>query len=67
MQKRTSLHPQYKLESYAYGLPPERVADFPAPRRTQARLLHLHQGGLSDRHIHSATAIAGQGRCAGAK
>lgn len=61
MQKRTSLHPQYKLESYAYHLPPERIADFPALRRTQARLLHLHQGGLSDRHIHQLPQLLTKG------
>ena len=61
MQKRPSLHRQYKLASYAYHLPAELVAKFPAKKRTQARLLHLRQDDLRDRKIHQLPQLLNRG------
>ncbi len=36
------MQPQFRLSSYDYDLPPERIAQHPAARRDQSRLLVLH-------------------------
>jgi S-adenosylmethionine:tRNA ribosyltransferase-isomerase len=47
----------YQLEAYDYHLPPERIAQFPAPERDQARLLMLNAGIAQATH-HSFSDIA---------
>jgi S-adenosylmethionine:tRNA ribosyltransferase-isomerase len=40
---------QYSLADFDYPLPPELIAQSPAPERTGSRLLHLQGAALSDR------------------
>ncbi|WP_456384799.1 tRNA preQ1(34) S-adenosylmethionine ribosyltransferase-isomerase QueA [Desulfolithobacter sp.] len=42
MKPREKMLPQFRLSSYDYFLPPERIAQHPAARRDQSRLLVLH-------------------------
>jgi S-adenosylmethionine:tRNA ribosyltransferase-isomerase len=40
--------PAYRLSDFDYALPPELIAQRPAPVRSQSRLLHVARGRLAD-------------------
>jgi len=45
--------PEVQLQptDFEFALPPELIAQHPAPQREAARLLHVHPAGLRDEHI----------------
>lgn len=48
---------QLRLSDYDYALPPELIAQFPAARRSDSRLLRVRAGGgLADLHFHQLPA-----------
>ncbi|MDR0476937.1 MAG: S-adenosylmethionine:tRNA ribosyltransferase-isomerase, partial [Desulfobulbaceae bacterium] len=53
-----SLHPDdFLLASYRYHLPPEQIAQYPAAKRDQARLLMLNADSGKTRHGHFADVL----------
>lgn len=42
---------KHSLADFDYPLPPELIAQSPAPGRSGSRLLHLHDGGIADRQF----------------
>lgn len=51
----------YRPEDFDYELPQDRIAMHPADRRDGAKLLHYHQGAMTDRVFGDVTSILPEG------
>jgi S-adenosylmethionine:tRNA ribosyltransferase-isomerase len=53
--------PEDLLSTYTFDLPPERIAQRPLARRSDARLLDIHTNGVTHRHVRDLPSLLEEG------